>query len=126
MSQRAMRWLLWLVLICAVPLPYFMIESGRVPAAQLFIFAIVTAPLLISDPGFTTGFVAALFISQSLLYGAALYLVARGAARRARPGGRVLVVVVVTAVLAVVALCNVYRAPLSHGPGPTNLIGVFW
>lgn len=126
MSQRALKWLLWLVLIGTVPLPYFMIESGRVPAIQLFLFAAVTTPLMLTDPGFTTRFIAALFIAQSLFYGAALYLVARTAARRARPGGRVLLAVVTAAALGVLALTNIYRAPLTHGPGQTNVLGVFF
>src|SRR6185369_12964059 len=77
MSARAFKWALFAVAICTVPLPYFMIETGRVPALQLFVFAAVTAPLVVSDPGFTTRFVASLFLSQSLGYGALLYLLAR-------------------------------------------------
>ena len=126
MSARAFKWALFSVAICAVPLPYFMIETGRVPALQLFVFAAVTAPLVISDPGFTTRFIAALFVSQSLGYGALLYLLARTASHRIRaPRLRLGVLAGVIAVLGTVALLKVYRAPLSHGPGSTNLLGVF-
>ena len=125
MSQRSATWILWLLLACTLPLPYFMIESGRVPAAQLFIFAAVTAPLAVTDPGFTTRFVAALFIGQSLLYGGLLFLVARALVRRVPPQRRDFLIAGVAALLAVMALCHVYRAPLSHGPGATNLTGVF-
>lgn len=121
-----MTWTLWLALVCSLPLPYFMIESGRVPAAQLFLFAAVTTPLAITDPGFTTRFIAALFIVQSLLYGTLLYLVARTAARRVPPPRRALFTGVALALLAVVAMLEVYRAPLSHGPSATNIVGVFW
>ena len=72
-SSRAMTWLLWLVFIFTLPLPYFMIEAGRMPAAQLMLFAALTAPLAITDPGFTTRFVAALFVAQALLYCGLLY-----------------------------------------------------
>jgi hypothetical protein len=120
-----MQWSLWVVLICTVPLPYFMIETGRITAAQLIIFAAATTPLLISDPGFTTNFVAALFIAQSLFYGAVLYLLARGVARRVRPRRRALLVAVVAGVLVVLALFDVYRAPLSYGRGATNIFGVY-
>jgi len=125
MSQRAATWVLWLVLVCTVPLPYFMIERGRVPVAQLLVFAGVTAPLVFTDPGFTTSFVAGLFLAQALIYGALLYLVARLVVRRVPPHRRDLVVAAVAVLLAVIALCNVYRAPLSHGPGATDLNGVF-
>jgi len=126
MSARAFKWALFAVAICTVPLPYFMIETGRVPALQLFVFAAVTAPLVVSDPGFTTRFVASLFLSQSLGYGALLYLLARSASRRIRtPRLRLVMLAGAFAVLATVALLKVYRAPLSHGPGTTNLLGVF-
>jgi hypothetical protein len=126
MPQRAMTWILWLALVCCLPLPYFMIESGRVPAAQLFLFAALTTPLAITDPGFTTRFVAALFVVQSLLFGALLYLLARTAARRAPVARRALFPAAALALLAAAAMLPVYRAPLSHGPGPTNIVGVFW
>ncbi len=109
-----------------MPLPYFMIETGRVPVLQLFVFAAVTTPLVISEPGFTTRFIAALFLSQSLGYGALLYLLARSASRRIRaPRFRLGVLAGAIAVLGTVAMLKVYRAPLSHGPGATNLLGVF-
>jgi len=125
MSRRAATSVLWLVLVCTVPLPYFMIERGRVPVAQLLVFAAVTAPLVFTDPGFTTSFVAGLFLAQALIYGTLLYLVARLVVRRVPPHRRDLVVAAVAVLLAVIALCNVYRAPLSHGPGATDLNGVF-
>lgn len=126
MSRRAFKWALFALAIATVPLPYFMIESGRVPALQLFIFAAVTAPLVITDPGFTTRFIAALFLSQSLGYGALLYLVARSASRRlAAPRLRLAVLAAAIVALGIVATLRVYRAPLSHGPGPTDLVGVF-
>ena len=126
MSRRAFKWGLWAVLCCTVPLPYFMIETGRVPAAQLFVFAAVTAPLVVTDPGFTTRFIAALFIAQALGYGALLYLFARTASRRIpTPGRRAAALAGAVVVFGMIALLKVYRAPLSHGPGATNLIGVF-
>jgi hypothetical protein len=125
MSQRSATWVLWLLLVCTVPLPYFMIESGRVPALQLFVFAAVTAPLAFTDPGFTTRFIAVLFIVQSLLYGALTFLLARWVVRRVPHQRRDVLVAAVAVLLAIVALCDVYRAPLSHGPGATNLNGVF-
>ena len=125
MSQRAMTWILWLVLVCTVPLPYFMIERGRVPAAQLFLFAALTAPLTVTDPGFTTRLVAALFVAQSLVYGTLLYGLARAVAAHTPPSRRALALAALTALLLAMALGDVYRAPLSHGPGATNIIGVF-
>jgi hypothetical protein len=130
MTKRALTWTMWLLLICTLPLPYFMIESGRVPAAVLFVFAAVTLPLVVTDPGFTTRFVAALFVAQSLFYAGLLYGLARWSAgrmaTRLSPRARVLVVAAVAALLGALGLANIYRAPLSHGPGATNLMGVMF
>lgn len=129
-SRRAMTWLLWLVFLFTLPLPYFMIESGRVPAAQLILFAALTAPLAITDPGFTTRFVAALFVAQALLYSGLLYVLARltvrALERHLAPARRAPVIVAVIIVLAAAASFDLYRAPLSHGPGATNWLGVFF
>lgn len=124
-----MTWGLWLVLVATLPLPYFMIETGRVPAAELFLLAAVTSPLVISDPSLTTRFIAGLFVAQSLIYAALLYVFARLGMRlierRPTRRGRALAWTALAALLVAVSFFHVYRAPLSHGPGTTNLVGVF-
>lgn len=125
MSMRVAIWSLWLVLVLLLPLPYFMIDSGRVPAAQLFLFAALTAPLTFTDPGFTTRFIAGLFLSQSLMYGALLYWVARRITARIPAARRLLVLAVIAVLLGGLSLLDIYRAPLSFGPGPTNIVGVY-
>ncbi len=125
MSQRAVRWSLWVIFCLALPLPYFMIESGRVPLVSLLIFAGLTVPLAFTDPGLTTRVIGGLFASQTLLYGAGLFLVARWIGRRIPPPRRAAVVVVVAVALALIAQRGVYVAPLSHGPGATNWLGLW-
>jgi hypothetical protein len=130
MSRRALTLTLWLLFLCTLPLPYFMIETGRVPAVLLMVLAVLTAPLAFTDPGLTTRVVAGLFALQSLLYGALLFVAARWAARRLEhalpPRRRVLAVAVLVLVLAGGGVAfDLYRSPLSHGPGRTNLLGVF-
>jgi hypothetical protein len=129
MSRRMMTWALWLVFAATLPLPYYMIDRGRVPAVQLFLLAAVTTPLVFSDPSFTTRFVAALFVVQSLIYGVLIYVLARIGARlierHAARRWHAIVLVGVAVLLVAAGLFEIYRAPLSHGPGPTNLVGVF-
>jgi hypothetical protein len=125
MSHRAVRWSLWAIFCLTLPLPYFMIESGRIPLVSLLVFAGLTAPLAFTDPGLTTRVIAGLFAGQTLLYGGVLYLAARLLAARIPARRRVPVVVVVGFALALVALRAVYVAPLSHGPGPTNWFGLW-
>lgn len=125
MSLRATTWFLWLVLVLLLPLPYFMIDSGRIPAAQLFMYAALTAPLTFTDPGFTTRFIAGLFLSQALMYGALLYVGSQRVSQRVPAARRVLVVLGIAVLLGAFSLLNVYRAPLSYGPGPTNIVGIY-
>jgi len=124
MSARAARWLLWLALVLFLPLPYFMVEVGRVPVAQLMMFAAVTSPLLYTDWGFTVQVVAGLFLLQSVFYGLLLWLFA-AAVTRLLPVARQTLLVLALAGLALLALLPVYRAPLSHGPLPTNWFGLW-
>jgi len=125
MSHRAVRWLLWAIFCLTLPLPYFMIETGRIPLVSLLIFAGLTAPLAFTDPSLTTRVIAVLFAVQTLVYGGVLCLAARMLGARIPARRRVPVVVVVAFALALVALRAVYIAPLSHGPGPTNWFGLW-
>ncbi|MEO8605696.1 MAG: hypothetical protein ABI629_24215 [bacterium] len=125
MTTRALRWLLWLAFVLFVPLPYFMVEIGRVPAAQLFMFAAVTTPLLFTDFGFTTQVVAGLFLLQSFLFGLLLWLLAVVVVRYLPVARQTLIALALVAALAGLALAPVYRAPLSAGPLPTNWFGLW-
>ena len=125
MTTRSLRWTLWAAFVLFLPLPYFMIERGRVPAAQLFMFAAITAPLLYTDFGFTMQFIAGLFLAQSLLYGLLLWLLAAFVVRLLPAARQTAIAVALIAALAVLALAPVYQAPLSHGPLPTNWFGLW-
>lgn len=125
LSARAATALFWLLLVAFLPLPYFMIESGRIPAAELLLFAAATTPLAFTDPGVTTAFAAIMFTAQSVLYGALLFVAARALVRRLPADRRAVCVLIAAALLGALASMRVYRAPLSHGRGATNIIGVF-
>lgn len=125
MSERTLRWLLVALLAALLPLPYYMIEPGRIPALQLAVFTAVTAPLMWTDPSLTTRTIALLFGVQTLLYGALLHLVARAIARRSPPPRRAALLLSIGVALAALALFDVYRAPLSHGPSATNWFGIW-
>lgn len=125
MSLRATRWSLWAIFCLTLPLPYFMIESGRVPAASLAVFSALTVPLALTDPSLTTRVIAALFTAQTLLYGGALLIAARLIGNRLPPARRLAMVAGIAVALALLALSPVYVAPLSHGPGSTNWFGLW-
>lgn len=125
MSRRAVRWVLWAIFCLALPLPYFMIEAGRVPLASLLVFAALTVPLAFTDPSLTTRVIGSLFAVQAALYAWLLYIAARWLSRRIPPTRRAVTVIAVAAAVLLLALCAVYVAPLSHGPGTTNWFGLW-
>ena len=126
MSPRAVRWSLWGLFCLTLPLPYFMIETGRIPAVSLFVFAVLTVPVAVTDPSLTTRVIGGLFAAQTLLYGGGLYIAARLVGARIPARRRLLVLVALAIALTMLALCRVYIAPLSHGPGRTNWLGLWW
>lgn len=125
MSLRAARWSLWALFCLTLPLPYFMIESGRIPAVSLVVFALLTVPLAFSDPSLTTRVIGGLFAAQALLSLGVLYLAARLLAARLPPARRLAMVGGIAVALVLLALWDVYVAPLSHGPGATNWLGLW-
>lgn len=126
MSPRRARWILWLALFATVPLPYFAIEVGREPGAQLLVFAVATAAMAITEPSGMTAFITGLFWAQALVYGGLLHLVAWLIVRRASTGyGRVLLVAVLAVVLAAAAFLPIYVTPFSRAGVHSNIVGVF-
>ena len=125
MSPRLTRWYLWVAAALTLPLPYYMIEGGRIPFVQLLLFSVLTVPLAFTDPGLTTRVVATLFAAQTLLYGTLLYLLARAVARRLPRRRRGLLLGGIAVALLLLAASNVYVAPLSHGARPTNWRGLW-
>ena len=121
MSPRLVRWLLWGLLCVLLPLPYAVIESGRIPALQLAMFAALTVPLAFSDPSLTTRVIAGLFTVQALGWGALLFVAARLLAARLPPAA----LLALGAGLLLLAGTSVYVAPLSAGPLPTNWLGLW-
>jgi hypothetical protein len=125
MAPRLIRWVLWLVAALPLPLPYYMIEAGRIPFVQLLLFSILTVPLAFTDPGLTTRVVATLFAAQTLAYGALLWVMARAVGRRLPAARRGLLLGGIAVALLLLAAGNVYVAPLSHGARPTNWRGLW-
>jgi tetrahydromethanopterin S-methyltransferase subunit C len=96
-----------------------------VPLASLLVFAALTVPLAFTDPSLTTRVIGTLFAAQAVLYAWLLYIAARLLSRRIPPTRRAATVIGVAVALLLLALCAVYVAPLSHGPGSTNWFGLW-
>lgn len=125
MSLALARRLLWLAFALTVPLPAFMIDAGRIPLLQLLMFSALTVPQAFIDPGLAINVLAGAFAVQTLAYGALLLVAARLITARLPPARRGAMVLGIAAALALLALADVYVAPLSHGPSPTNWLGIW-
>ncbi|MBX3024017.1 hypothetical protein KF840_03810 [bacterium] len=125
MSVARMRWLLWLVLVLLLPLPYFAIQAGRIPAVQLAMYAALVVPLNLRDFGLTPAVLGALFAVQTLAYGALLLWLSGFLARRVPPPRRAAALAGIAVALLLLAALPVYVAPLTAGPYPTHWLGLW-
>ena len=131
MSPRAMRWLLWLAALAALPLPLGGIGSARVPPLhQLELGALALAFTLAERAQGVGPLVAALFIGQALAWALALWL---GAALVVRllsplpPLSRTRATMFLVAVgLSLAVMQPIYRTPYSAHAMHSTLLGVYW
>jgi len=129
MSSTVIRRLLWLALVVALPVPYWLFEPGRVPTIFLGELSAFVLAMLASEGGMVTSVVAALFVAQTLLFLALTWVAARLAARqifrlraeRARTAAALVTVLVLLAA----SLLPVYRSPLVAGGAPVNVVALF-
>jgi len=130
MSHRAARLVLFALFAVVVPLPFFLVQTGVVPAARILMLAgIVVAVIAAEGMHGMAGVALALLLVQALGYAgllfAAAHWVARGLARAwpRRLG-------LATAVLAGVALLTassfeIYRTPFRTHSLHASLLRVF-
>lgn len=130
MNPLILRWLIFAVLIFLAPVPYFLVEMGRVPPARLLQLTGYLVALIVSEGGQGAVLQAALLIgAQAIGYAVAVFLLAGAMARpiaRLRP--RVAAAVTVGAIgCAVVCslLMRPYATPFSIEASENGLIGVY-
>ena len=113
-----------------VPLPFFLVETGFVPAARILMLASVVVALFAAEGAQgTVGILAALLLAQASVYVAFLWWVADRVSRvlaRASPRR----VAAATAALVVVSLLvassfEIYRTPFRTRSLRANLMRVF-
>jgi len=130
MSVRVARWILWGTFVLLVPLPFFLIETGLVPAARILMLGVVSVALLATEGAQgVVGIVTAMLLVQASVYVALLWWVAHGVSRllaRAAPRR----VAAVTTALVVVSLLvaasfEVYHTPFRTRSPRANLLQVF-
>ncbi len=129
MPTTTIRRLLWLALLIALPVPYWVFETGRVPTLWLGELTAFVLAMLLSEGGMVTRVVATLFVVQTLLFVGLTWVVARFAtrqiARLSSERGQMLATAATIVVLLVIALLPVYRSPLVAGGDAVNVLRLF-
>jgi hypothetical protein len=108
--------LLWLALAATLPLPFWLVERGWVPALRLVLLAAVLVGLRLAEGGSgVVDLLAGLALAQALLAAGVLALLARllarGLARLPAPASRVAALLLVVALVGVAASVDLYRTP---------------
>lgn len=128
--MRGTLWTLWVALLLTVPVPYWAIEVGLVPAANLLVLSLVTVGASIVEGGDVLPLLALVLTLQGLVWSGVLYLVARSLTKRIGRRRSVLVQRTLTAVfvcsLGAMSLFEVYRAPFSSRGPRTNVLGALF
>jgi hypothetical protein len=130
MSTRYARFVLWIALAFLLPLPFYLIETGAVPAVRIAMLAgVMLAMVAVEGAQGAAGIAAWLLGLQALLYLLVLWLAAGGLARlvaRGSPRALALLVVGVVALgVAAASSFDIYRTPFRTESLRGDLFDVF-
>jgi hypothetical protein len=129
-SRRALRWLLWLAAMAALPVPLFGIGTGRVPPLhQLELGVLALAFTLLERAQGIGPLLVGLFLGQALVYAVLLWLAAGFAAAalsRLPPLSRTRVACFLVVLgLALAIMQPIYRTPYSARSAHSKLLDVY-
>jgi hypothetical protein len=130
MSRSAARWLLWLVLLITLPVPFFMGAQGLVPPIRVLFLAGIAAGMLLTEGAQgTAGMFAGLGVAQALIVvlltlGLAA-LLARLIHRWLPQRLRTPVVILIAVSLLGVSLMPIYDTPLSSSRMRSSVLQAF-
>jgi hypothetical protein len=129
MSTRATRWLLFLVLLLTLPVPFFMAGVELAPLVRLLFLEGIMLAVVASD-GFagTAGLFAAILAVEGLLLVAGIWGLAWGASRAlsgVSPAARAACAGIAALALLGLSSFEIYRTPHSSSGPTANLLGIF-
>jgi len=119
MSLRAVRWTIWVLLLCTAPVPYLLGSVESAPPIRLLLFTVLTIAVQVSEGagGFVWNALIALGVVQLALYAVGLYfcaaLIARVFVRTEPRRRRTMVAALCVLVVAVAATFPIYETPKS-------------
>lgn len=130
MAPRTARWILWITLVLTVPVPFWMVLTGSMPAARLLMLSGVGLAILLTEgTQGVVGTVTALLLGQALAALGIFWVVAALIARLLRTQSRARIAAVTLALVAVCAITasafELYRTPFRADSPRANLAHVF-
>ncbi len=129
MSERRSRWVLWIAFVIAIPVPFFLVETGSIPVIRLLMLDAVMLWLMLFEgsQGAITSLVVILS-TQVVIAASVLMILAAVMARFTRrwsDGGRGLATAVVLAVLLVSSAFEIYHTPFRTRSLDASIFEVF-
>ena len=125
-SSQAARRILWVALLVALPLPFWVMEGGWVPAIWLYELAGFTLAVLFTEGGSIVALISALFTLEALLATGVAYGLARWTVKilDAWTSGAVRTAGIVGIVVGLVllAFAGVYSTAFVADGRPVNLL----
>ena len=129
MQPRTVRRILWMALALVVPVPFFLAQTGLVPAARLLMLGAVTVAIIAAEGSRgVVGTAAALLFAQGALYLGLFWLASHLLARvlgRLPERVRDLVVILVVVGICCAGAFRIYRDPFAAHALHTNAVHVF-
>jgi hypothetical protein len=123
------RRVLFGVALLAIPIPYQVVEGGRVPAAWLATVAAMVVTSAVRQGGEISATIARWFAIQGAIGVVLAYVASRlmgaGVRRFVSPERRWTAVASIAAVALGAALLPIFSTTAVRGGAPTNLLGVF-
>jgi hypothetical protein len=117
------------IAVLAIPLPYQVVEGGRVPAAWLATVAVMVVTSALRQGGEISATIAQWFAIQAAIALVLAYVAARlvgaGLRRLVAPERRWAAVAAIAAGAFGIALLPIFSTTAVRGGAPTNLPGVF-
>ncbi len=130
MSTRGARWILWLGLVLLLPLPIIFLGPGGVPVGRIAMLGTISlAVVVLENTRGAPGFIAAIFLAQSVIYAGLLWLAAGWSTRLLRRlSSRALAGVVgglIVLGILVSSAFEIYRTPYSARAARVGLLHLY-
>lgn len=129
MTRRRARWLLWIVALCLLPVPFYLGEMELAPVLRLAFFSGLLGAVWQAEGGDTLRLLLLIGLVQTALYAGGLWILAWAVSRAIdtlrAPAARTGAVLALASVLLLASFTDLYRTPLSSTRPRSNVLHLF-